>query len=40
MICEVWVEQVSLSRPMVPDRDKLAVERKIFPSEVRTSYVC
>ena len=28
------IERVVLSKPLVPDRDKLAVERRIFPSEV------
>ena len=32
------IGRVVLSKPLVPDRDKLAVERRIFPSEV--SYVC
>jgi DNA-directed RNA polymerase I subunit RPA2 len=31
---QVWIEQVSIARPMVPDRDKRATERKIFPAEV------
>ncbi|KAH8118656.1 beta and beta-prime subunits of DNA dependent RNA-polymerase [Phellopilus nigrolimitatus] len=37
----VWIEQVSIGRPMVPERDKTAVERKVFPAEARerlTSY--
>lgn len=29
------IETVNVSRPLVPDKDKLAVERKIFPSEAR-----
>ncbi|KAH9977824.1 beta and beta-prime subunits of DNA dependent RNA-polymerase [Lactifluus volemus] len=38
---DIWIEQVSIARPMVPDRDKRATERKIFPAEARerlTSY--
>ncbi|KAI5119589.1 hypothetical protein M0805_005761 [Coniferiporia weirii] len=37
----VWIEQVSIGRPMLPDRNKTAVERRIFPAEARerlTSY--
>ncbi|KAI9508905.1 hypothetical protein F5148DRAFT_1191368 [Russula earlei] len=37
----IWIEQVSIARPMVPDRDRRATERKVFPSESRerlTSY--
>ncbi|GJJ07336.1 hypothetical protein Clacol_001537 [Clathrus columnatus] len=30
-----WIEQLSIGRPMVPDRDKDAVERRIFPGEAR-----
>ncbi|KAF8528844.1 hypothetical protein BU17DRAFT_37683 [Hysterangium stoloniferum] len=30
-----WIEQVSIGRPMVPDKDKDAVERRVFPSEAR-----
>ncbi|THH11930.1 hypothetical protein EW145_g331 [Phellinidium pouzarii] len=36
-----WIEQVSIGRPMVPDRDKTAIERRVFPAEARerlTSY--
>ncbi|KAL5487694.1 hypothetical protein ACEPAI_5802 [Sanghuangporus weigelae] len=36
-----WIEQVSIARPMVPERDKQAFERKVFPAEARervTSY--
>ncbi|KAL0580525.1 hypothetical protein V5O48_001512 [Marasmius crinis-equi] len=34
---EVWIEQVTVSRPMLPDRNKYAKEdRKIYPSEVRS----
>lgn len=32
----VWIEQVSIGRPMVSERDKDAVERRIFPGEVRS----
>lgn len=32
---QVWYEQVTVSRPMVPERDKDAVERRVFPTEVR-----
>ena len=31
----VWIEQVTVARPMVPDKDKSARERRVFPSEVR-----
>ena len=31
---QVWYEQVTVSRPMVPERDKDAVERRVFPTEV------
>jgi hypothetical protein len=31
------ITEVALGRPLVPDRVKHAVERKIFPSEVSTS---
>ncbi|KAH9939259.1 beta and beta-prime subunits of DNA dependent RNA-polymerase [Epithele typhae] len=37
----MWYDQVTLARPMVPDRDKDAVERRVFPAEARerlTSY--
>ncbi|KAI0254654.1 beta and beta-prime subunits of DNA dependent RNA-polymerase [Lactifluus subvellereus] len=37
----IWIEQVTIARPMVPDRDRRAVERKTFPAEARerlTSY--
>ncbi|KIJ56502.1 hypothetical protein M422DRAFT_197419 [Sphaerobolus stellatus SS14] len=30
-----WIEQVSIGRPMVPDRDKDARERRVFPTEAR-----
>ncbi|TCD63877.1 hypothetical protein EIP91_004817 [Steccherinum ochraceum] len=36
-----WYEQVSVARPMVPDRDQQAKVRKVFPTEARerlTSY--
>jgi DNA-directed RNA polymerase I subunit RPA2 len=32
---QVWIEQVSIGRPMVPEKDKTARERRVFPSEVR-----
>ncbi|KIY42894.1 beta and beta-prime subunits of DNA dependent RNA-polymerase [Fistulina hepatica ATCC 64428] len=38
---KVWLDQISIARPMVPDQDKTARERRIFPSEARerlTSY--
>lgn len=28
------IDRVALSKPLVPDKDKSAVERRIFPSEV------
>ncbi|KAJ8464047.1 hypothetical protein ONZ45_g17373 [Pleurotus djamor] len=37
----ITIEKVTIARPMVPDKDKLATERKVFPSEARerlTSY--
>ncbi|KAK2465955.1 hypothetical protein APHAL10511_001596 [Amanita phalloides] len=37
----IWIEQVTVARPMVPDKDKSARERRVFPSEARerlTSY--
>ncbi|KAF8484803.1 DNA-directed RNA polymerase I polypeptide 2, partial [Russula ochroleuca] len=37
----IWIEQVSIARPMVPDKDRRAIERKVFPAEARerlTSY--
>ncbi|VDC04134.1 unnamed protein product [Peniophora sp. CBMAI 1063] len=30
-----WIEQVSIGRPMVPDKDRQAVERRVFPTEAR-----
>ena len=32
----MWYEQVTVARPMVPERDKEAVERRVFPTEVST----
>ncbi|KAF9534569.1 DNA-directed RNA polymerase I polypeptide 2 [Crepidotus variabilis] len=37
----IWIDQVSIARPMVPEKDRNAIERKVFPSEARerlTSY--
>ncbi|TFK93629.1 beta and beta-prime subunits of DNA dependent RNA-polymerase [Polyporus arcularius HHB13444] len=37
----MWYEQVTVARPMVPERDRDAVERRVFPTEARerlTSY--
>ncbi|KAF9006698.1 hypothetical protein BDQ17DRAFT_1423565 [Cyathus striatus] len=37
----IWIEQVTIARPMVPEKDKTARERRVFPSEARerlTSY--
>ncbi|KAJ3502234.1 hypothetical protein NLJ89_g8979 [Agrocybe chaxingu] len=37
----IWIEQVTLARPMVPDKDRIALERRVFPTEARerlTSY--
>jgi len=31
---QVWIESVSIARPLVPDKDITANERKVFPSEV------
>ncbi len=33
-IPSVWYEQVTVARPMVPERDRDAVERRVFPTEV------
>jgi hypothetical protein len=32
--CIVWIDQVSIARPMVPDKDRTARERRVFPFEV------
>ncbi|KAF8897916.1 hypothetical protein BD779DRAFT_1432675 [Infundibulicybe gibba] len=37
----IWIEQVTIARPMVPDKDRSAKERRVFPTEARerlTSY--
>ncbi|EDR12738.1 uncharacterized protein LACBIDRAFT_246569 [Laccaria bicolor S238N-H82] len=37
----IWIEQVTVARPMVPEKDRTAKERKVFPTEARerlTSY--
>ncbi|KAJ7755894.1 hypothetical protein B0H16DRAFT_1540019 [Mycena metata] len=37
----IWIESASISRPVVPDKDKHSTNRKVFPSEARerlTSY--
>ena len=34
----VWIDSVSIGRPMVPEKDKEAVERRVFPSEVHTHF--
>ncbi|TFK72054.1 beta and beta-prime subunits of DNA dependent RNA-polymerase [Pluteus cervinus] len=37
----IWIEKVTITKPMVPERDKTALERRVFPSEARerlTSY--
>ncbi|KAF9464822.1 DNA-directed RNA polymerase I polypeptide 2 [Collybia nuda] len=37
----IWIDQVTIARPMVPEKDKSALERRVFPSEARerlTSY--
>ncbi|CAA7258590.1 unnamed protein product [Cyclocybe aegerita] len=37
----IWIEQVTIARPMVPDKDRTALERRVFPTEARerlTSY--
>ncbi|TFK43845.1 hypothetical protein BDQ12DRAFT_731813 [Crucibulum laeve] len=37
----IWIESVTIARPMVPDKDRTATERRVFPSEARerlTSY--
>jgi hypothetical protein len=31
----VWIEQVTIARPQVPERDKWSEIRKVFPTEVR-----
>ncbi|KAF9567413.1 beta and beta-prime subunits of DNA dependent RNA-polymerase [Agrocybe pediades] len=38
---KIWIEQATIARPMVPDKDRTAKERRIFPTEARerlTSY--
>lgn len=30
----VWIEKVTIARPMVPEKDDRALERRVFPSEV------
>ena len=34
-IVVVWIDQVTIARPMVPEKDKTAKERRVFPTEVR-----
>ncbi|KAF5393051.1 hypothetical protein D9757_001185 [Collybiopsis confluens] len=34
----LWIESVSISRPMVPEKNMHAKDRKIFPAEARTQY--
>jgi DNA-directed RNA polymerase I subunit RPA2 len=34
----VWIEQVTIARPLVSDKDKTAKERRVFPSQVRHTY--
>ncbi|KAF8524756.1 beta and beta-prime subunits of DNA dependent RNA-polymerase [Gautieria morchelliformis] len=37
----IWIESVAIGRPMVPEKDRQAIERRVFPSEARerlTSY--
>ncbi|KAJ7228170.1 hypothetical protein GGX14DRAFT_412159 [Mycena pura] len=37
----IWIESVTIARPMVPEKDKHSTNRKVFPSEARerlTSY--
>ncbi|KAA1466738.1 beta and beta-prime subunits of DNA dependent RNA-polymerase [Dentipellis sp. KUC8613] len=37
----IWIEKVSIARPMVPEKERQATERKVFPAEARerlTSY--
>ncbi|PPQ66740.1 hypothetical protein CVT26_009541 [Gymnopilus dilepis] len=37
----IWIDQVTIARPMVPEKDKTAKERRVFPTEARerlTSY--
>ena len=29
-----WIDKVIVAKPLVPEKDKLAVERRIFPTEV------
>lgn len=31
----VWIDRVTLSRPLLSDKDKTTVQRKIYPSEAR-----
>lgn len=30
----VWIDQATIARPMVPDKDRTAIERKVYPAEV------
>jgi hypothetical protein len=34
LLCKVSIEQVSIARPMLSERDKVATKRQIYPSEV------
>jgi hypothetical protein len=34
ILFEVWIEGVSIARPLVPERDVNVAERKVFPTEV------
>ncbi|PPR02656.1 hypothetical protein CVT24_002139 [Panaeolus cyanescens] len=37
----IWIDQVTIARPMVPEKDRSATERRVFPTEARerlTSY--
>ncbi|KZT42967.1 beta and beta-prime subunits of DNA dependent RNA-polymerase [Sistotremastrum suecicum HHB10207 ss-3] len=31
----MWIDSISVSRPLVPEKDKAVKERKVFPSEAR-----
>jgi DNA-directed RNA polymerase I subunit RPA2 len=33
----VWIEQVTLARPMVPDKERLVEDRRTYPAEVSNS---
>lgn len=36
----VWIEEVSIAPPRVPDRDTWSTERRVYPSEVYNTHFC